>query len=72
MDRDENAYVEMDREEIERRWWKKIEEEKNQEKYIQTHIGIGYRMVKMENHDWFMIRKETAWKTRLLFLKKTP
>ena len=30
---------------------KKIEEEKNQEKYIQTHIGIGYRMVKMENHD---------------------
>lgn len=28
---------------------KKIEENKNTTKYIQTHIGIGYRMIKLEN-----------------------
>lgn len=28
---------------------KKIEEDKNNSKYIQTHIGIGYRMVKLDN-----------------------
>lgn len=29
---------------------KKIETNKNEAKYIQTHIGIGYRMVKMDNN----------------------
>lgn len=28
---------------------KKIEHEKGQSKYIQTHIGIGYRMIKIES-----------------------
>ncbi|BCN28883.1 response regulator [Anaeromicropila herbilytica] len=28
---------------------KKIEVDKNEAKYIQTHIGIGYRMIKMDN-----------------------
>lgn len=28
---------------------KKMEEDKNKTKYIQTHIGIGYRMIKLEN-----------------------
>jgi len=28
---------------------KKIEGENNKSKYIQTHIGIGYRMIKIDN-----------------------
>lgn len=30
---------------------KKIEGDKNKSKYIQTHIGIGYRMLKIDNED---------------------